>query len=84
MRGDPRPSARYAAAKARGEAVTGARDRIGRRAYVRAGFYPSVSFDAAMDKQSKRDGWRVLSMAGGHDLMVDCPEELANLLIELA
>ena len=51
---------------------------------MRAGLYPSVSFDAAMEKQSKREGWRVLSMAGGHDLMVDCPEELANLFIELA
>jgi len=64
--------------------LTGARDRIAKRAYVRAGLYPSVSFDAAMEKQSKRDGWRVMSMAGGHDLMVDCPEELANLFIELA
>ena len=64
--------------------LTGARDRIAKRAYVRAGLYPSASFDVAMEKQSKRDGWRVMSMAGGHDLMVDCPEELANLFIELA
>jgi pimeloyl-ACP methyl ester carboxylesterase len=64
--------------------LTGARDRIARRAYVRAGLYPNPNFDAAMEKQSKRDGWRVMSLAGGHDLMVDAPEELANLLIELS
>ena len=51
---------------------------------MRAGLYPSAGFDAAMEKQSQRDGWRVLSLAGGHDLMVDVPEELANLFIELA
>ena len=64
--------------------LTGARDRIAKRAYVRAGLYPNPNFDAAMEKQRARDGWRVMSLAGGHDLMVDCPEELANLLIELA
>jgi pimeloyl-ACP methyl ester carboxylesterase len=64
--------------------LTGARDRIAKRAYVRAGLYPNPNFDAAMEKQRARPGWRVMSLAGGHDLMVDAPDDLANLFIELA
>ena len=64
--------------------LTGARDRIAKRAYVRAGLYPNSNFDAAMEKLRVRDGWRVISLPGGHDLMVDAPEELAKLFIELA
>ncbi len=64
--------------------LTGARDRIAKRAYVRAGLYPNPNFDAAMEKLRVRDGWRVISLPGGHDLMVDAPEELAKLFIELA
>ena len=64
--------------------LTGARDRIAKRAYVRAGLYPNPNFDGAMEKLRAREGWRVISLGGGHDLMVDAPEELANLFIELA
>ena len=64
--------------------LTGARDRIARRAYIRAGLYPNPNFDAAMEKQRARAGWRVLSLPGGHDLMVDLPDELTQVLVELA
>ena len=65
-------------------ALTGVRDRIARRAYVRAGLYPNPNFDAAMNKLKAREGWKVLALPGGHDLMVDVPEELARVLVELA
>ena len=65
-------------------ALTGVRDRIARRAYVRAGLYPNPNFDAAMNNLKAREGWKVLALPGGHDLMVDVPEELARVLVELA
>ncbi len=64
--------------------LTGARERIAKRAYLRAGLYPNPNFDAAMEKLRARDGWRVMSLPGGHDLMVDVPDALADLFIELA
>ena len=35
-----------------------------------------VLADAAMEKLRVRDGWRVISLPGGHDLMVDAPEDV--------
>lgn len=64
--------------------LTGARERIAKRAYVRAGLYPNPNFDAAMEKLRAREGWHVTSLPGGHDLMVDVPEALADLFVELA
>jgi pimeloyl-ACP methyl ester carboxylesterase len=64
--------------------VTGAVDRIPRKSYIRAGAYASPSFDAAMARVKGRDDWRVHSLPGGHDLMVDLPNELAALLLKVA
>ena len=64
--------------------LSGARDRIAKRAYVRAGLYPNPNFDAAMEKQRTRAGWRIEVLPGGHDLMVDVPQALADLLVDLA
>ncbi len=64
--------------------LTGARERVARKAYIRAGKYPSESFDAAMAKCGKRPGWECLTLDAGHDIMVDAPRELADTLIRLA
>ena len=51
---------------------------------VQAGLYPNPNFDAAMEKQRSRAGWRIEVLPGGHDLMVDVPQALADLLVDLA
>jgi len=62
--------------------LTGARERIGKKLYLRASGYGSPSFDAALAKVRGRPAWRVFEMACGHDIMVDMPEELAKILTE--
>lgn len=62
--------------------LTGARERIANKLYVRATGYESPSFDAALAKVRARPAWRAFEMACGHDIMVDMPEELAKILTE--
>jgi pimeloyl-ACP methyl ester carboxylesterase len=63
-------------------ALTGARERIAKRAYIRAATYPNVQFDAAKAKAS-RNGFRIYNVDCGHDVMIDKPERLAEILEEL-
>jgi pimeloyl-ACP methyl ester carboxylesterase len=65
-------------------ALTGARERVARKTYVRATGYPSVAFDAARAKVAGDGGWRVVELPCGHDAMVDLPERVAEILIEAA
>ncbi|MGZ3411539.1 MAG: alpha/beta fold hydrolase [Xanthobacteraceae bacterium] len=64
-------------------ALTGARERIARKAYIRASTYPNGPFDAAKAK-AKQNGWRIFDVACGHDAMVDEPARLTEILIEVA
>ena len=49
----------------------------------RAGLYPNPIFDAHMEKCRAR-GWRVMTANAGHDVMIDAPEELARMLVDVA
>jgi pimeloyl-ACP methyl ester carboxylesterase len=64
--------------------LTGARERIANKTYIRAAGYPSPGFDAAKAKVSAAGGWRVTELPCGHDTMVDLPEQTAALLLEAA
>lgn len=59
--------------------LSGARERIARKSYIRAGAYPNPPFDAALEKARAR-GWRTYEVACGHDVMLDAPERLAEIL----
>ncbi len=59
--------------------LTGARERIARKSYIRATAYPSQPFDLALAKARAR-GWRSYEIACGHDVMLDAPEQLAEIL----
>jgi pimeloyl-ACP methyl ester carboxylesterase len=63
--------------------VTGARDKIAKKSYVRAAGYPSVPFDAALAK-TKGLGWKTYEMTAGHDAMVDDPQGLTDILLQVA
>jgi hypothetical protein len=63
--------------------LTEARNRIGKRAYVRAVGYPNEPFDQAREK-ARGWGWRIYDVPSGHDVMLDMPERLAEILIEVA
>jgi pimeloyl-ACP methyl ester carboxylesterase len=64
--------------------LTGARERVSRKTYIRAQHYPNPAFDAAHDRCKSDVGWRVLSVPCGHDVMIDMPERLAEILLEMA
>ena len=62
--------------------LTGARDRIANKTYIRAAGYPSVPFDAVLNQLKANSAWRTHEMPCGHDAMVDMPERLAEILVE--
>ncbi len=64
--------------------LTGARERIGKKSYIRAGAYPNPGFDKALARVKADKSWRVYSVPCGHDVMVDMPERLAEILVEVA
>jgi pimeloyl-ACP methyl ester carboxylesterase len=64
--------------------LAGARDRIAKRTYIRAKGYPSEYFDAALAKVKAATSWRVYELPCGHDVMVDMPERLTEILLEAA
>ncbi len=64
--------------------LTGARDRIARKAYVRAADYENPGFDKAMGRLKGNPAWRLYDAPCGHDVMVDMPELLAEILLESA
>ena len=64
--------------------LTGARDRIAKKSYIRATGYANAPFDAAQAKVKARTGWRVYEMPCGHDAMVDMPDRLTEILLEVA
>ena len=65
-------------------ALAGARDRVSRKVYIRATDYPNPGFDAACERARRDPAWRVYDLPCGHDVMIDLPDELAEILEEVA
>ena len=65
-------------------ALTGARDRIARRSYIRAKSYANPGFDRALGEVRSDPSWRSYEVPSGHDVMVDMPERLTEILLEVA
>jgi pimeloyl-ACP methyl ester carboxylesterase len=64
--------------------MTGARDRVSKRTYIRAMNYPSPRFDTYLARAKANPGWRTYEVPSGHDVMVDMPERLAQILVDVA
>jgi pimeloyl-ACP methyl ester carboxylesterase len=64
--------------------LSGARERIAKKTYIRAQRYPQPAFDQAYAKCQADPSWRTLATQAGHDVMIDAPEWLAQVLIEAA
>ncbi len=65
-------------------ALTGARDRIARKSYIRAAHYPNPGFDRALGEARANAAWRTYDVPCGHDVMVDMPDRLSEILLEVA
>jgi pimeloyl-ACP methyl ester carboxylesterase len=64
--------------------LSGARERVMHKTYLRAADYASIPFEAARAHFSGQPGWFVASIPGGHDVMLDAPEALADALVTAA
>ncbi len=64
--------------------LTGARERVAKKLYIRAPSYPQPGLDAAYAKCKANPAWRTMETTAGHDVMIDAPEWLADILIEAA
>jgi pimeloyl-ACP methyl ester carboxylesterase len=62
----------------------GARERIAKKTYVRAATYPNPGFDKALARVRADPSWRCCEVPCGHDVMVDMPERLAEILLDAA
>jgi pimeloyl-ACP methyl ester carboxylesterase len=61
--------------------LTGARERVARKLYIRTPAFAQPGFDAAHAACRADPSWRTLVMpVTGHDVMVDQPQELAEIL----
>jgi pimeloyl-ACP methyl ester carboxylesterase len=64
--------------------LTGAREGIARRSYIRAKSYANPGFDKALAAAEADSSWRTYGVPCGHDVMVDMPERLTEILLEVA
>jgi pimeloyl-ACP methyl ester carboxylesterase len=65
-------------------ALTGARDRIARKVYIRAKSYANPGFDKALASVQSDPSWHTYAVPCGHDVMVDMPDRLTEILLEAA
>lgn len=64
--------------------LTGARDRVAKKTYIRATGYPHKIFDANLARCRADPSWRTFEVPCGHDVMVDMPDRLAEILEQVA
>jgi len=60
--------------------VTGAYQTISRKTYIRAMQFPG--FAATLEKLRADASWKTYTVDCGHDVMLDKPDELTNILLE--
>ncbi|MGN6748919.1 MAG: alpha/beta fold hydrolase [Xanthobacteraceae bacterium] len=65
-------------------ALSGARERIARKTYIRAKGYHNPSFDRASAAVQADPSWQCYQLPCGHDVMVDMPDRLSEFLLQAA
>jgi pimeloyl-ACP methyl ester carboxylesterase len=65
--------------------LTGKRETIARKTYIRAPQYPQAAFDKALADCRAENGWQTfVNDNTGHDVMIDQPGWLADLLLKVS
>jgi pimeloyl-ACP methyl ester carboxylesterase len=64
--------------------LSGALGKISKKTYILAGSFSLPPFDSAYAKLAQDPGWDTHVILGGHDLMLDNFQELADILIKAA
>jgi pimeloyl-ACP methyl ester carboxylesterase len=64
--------------------LTGAREKVAKKTYIRALAYPQPTFDKTLATKKADPSWRTFTVPCGHDVMVDMPEWLSDTLLQVA
>ena len=64
--------------------LTGAREKVAKKAYIRAPAYTQPAFDSYYAAKKTDPAWRTYEVDGGHDVMVDRPQRLVEILLEVS
>ena len=65
--------------------LTGAREKVAKKTYIRAPKYPQPAFDKAFAECKGDKSWKTFeTAAAGHDVMVDAPDWLVEILLQVA
>jgi len=64
--------------------LTGAREKVAKKTYIRAPIYPQPAFDKYYAAKKADPSWRTYEVPCGHDVMVDMPDRLVEILLESA
>ena len=63
--------------------LTGAREKVAKKTYIRAARYPQPAFDKALAECKADKSWQThVNENTGHDVMVDQPEWLADIIVK--
>jgi pimeloyl-ACP methyl ester carboxylesterase len=63
--------------------LTGAREKVAKKTYIRAPVYPQPAFDKYYAARKADPSWRTYEVDGGHDVMVDRPDRLVEIMLEV-
>jgi len=61
-----------------------AREKVAKKTYVRALKYNNVAFNNALAKTKADKTWRTYELDTGHDVMIEMPDRLVEILLEVA
>jgi pimeloyl-ACP methyl ester carboxylesterase len=65
--------------------LTGAVERVAKKTYIRAPRYKQAAFDKAFEQCKANKSWQTfVSENSGHDVMVDQPQWLADILLQVS
>jgi hypothetical protein len=64
--------------------LSGLRERVAKKSYNRAAQYQQPRFDAYFRAKKADPSWRTYEVPCGHDVMIDMPERLVEILLEVA
>jgi hypothetical protein len=62
--------------------LTGGLDRIANTTYILATGWNGASPFPPFHERAKANGWKTSTLPSGHDVMLDLPDELTQLLID--
>jgi pimeloyl-ACP methyl ester carboxylesterase len=64
--------------------LSGARNKVPKKTYIGATAYPSAIFETHFQTLKSDPNWRTYGVPCGHDIMVDMPDRLVEILLEVA